>query len=114
MTAASQPYPSDLSDQEWAFLAPVLPPAKPGGRPRSVDLRQICVRSASDLQRPLSRVAQWLPMASNAARVRPVVHPLCVLAEVAQGRDVGADPPHHVRAGATTPRAAAHPQRRDH
>jgi putative transposase len=46
MTAASQPYPSDLSDQEGAFLAPLLPPAKPGGRPRSVDLRQIGVRSA--------------------------------------------------------------------
>jgi transposase len=34
-------YPSDLSDREWAALAPLLPPAKPGGRPRSVDLRQI-------------------------------------------------------------------------
>ena len=33
--------PSDVSDQEWAVLAPLLPPAKPGGRPRSVDLRQI-------------------------------------------------------------------------
>jgi putative transposase len=34
-------YPSDLSDHEWAVLAPLLPAAKPGGRPRSVDLRQI-------------------------------------------------------------------------
>lgn len=33
--------PSDLSDREWAVLAPLLPAAKPGGRPRSVDLRQI-------------------------------------------------------------------------
>lgn len=35
------PYPSELSDSEWALLAPVLPPAKPGGRPRSVNLRVI-------------------------------------------------------------------------
>jgi putative transposase len=28
------PYPSDLSDAEWALLAPLLPPAKPTGRPR--------------------------------------------------------------------------------
>lgn len=35
------PYPTELSDQEWAILAPLLPPAKPGGRPRSVKLRAI-------------------------------------------------------------------------
>jgi hypothetical protein len=32
------PYPSDLNDQEWAILAPLLPPPKLGGRPRTVDL----------------------------------------------------------------------------
>jgi putative transposase len=42
MSAASQPYLSDLSEAEWGILAPLLPPAKPGGRPRSVDLRRIC------------------------------------------------------------------------
>lgn len=41
-SAASTPYPaSDLSDREWAILAPLLPPPKPGGRPRRVDLRRI-------------------------------------------------------------------------
>ena len=34
-------YASDLSDQEWAILEPLIPTAKPGGRPRSVDMRQI-------------------------------------------------------------------------
>jgi putative transposase len=34
-------YPSDLTDAEWALLAPLLPAAQPGGRPRSVDLREI-------------------------------------------------------------------------
>lgn len=34
-------YPSDLSDAEWALLAALLPAAKPGGRPRSTDLREI-------------------------------------------------------------------------
>ena len=32
---------SDLSDQEWDILEPLVPQAKPGGRPRSVDMRQI-------------------------------------------------------------------------
>jgi len=27
-------YPSDLTDAEWAFLEPLIPAAKPGGRPR--------------------------------------------------------------------------------
>ena len=28
------PYPTDLTDAQWALVAPLLPPAKPGGRPR--------------------------------------------------------------------------------
>ena len=36
-----QAYPSDLTQAQWEFLAPLLPAAKPGGRPRSVDLREI-------------------------------------------------------------------------
>jgi putative transposase len=34
-------YPSDLTDAQWALAAPLLPPAKPGGRPRSTDLRAV-------------------------------------------------------------------------
>jgi transposase len=36
-----QSYPSDLTDQEWAILSPLLPLAKPGGRPRTSDLRAV-------------------------------------------------------------------------
>jgi len=32
---------SDLTDQEWAILEPLLPAAKPDGRPRSTDLREV-------------------------------------------------------------------------
>jgi len=34
-------YPSDLTDAQWAIIEPMLPPAKPGGRPRTVDLRSV-------------------------------------------------------------------------
>ena len=34
-------YPSDLTDAEWALIAPLLPPARPGGRPRTTDLREV-------------------------------------------------------------------------
>jgi putative transposase len=29
-----RPYPTDLSDDEWEILKPLIPEAKPGGRPR--------------------------------------------------------------------------------
>ena len=31
--------PSDLTDPEWGRLAPLIPPGKPGGRPRKTDMR---------------------------------------------------------------------------
>jgi putative transposase len=38
---ASQLYPCDLTDAEWEAVAPLIPAAKPGGRPRSVEVRRI-------------------------------------------------------------------------
>src|SRR4051812_35156731 len=34
-------YRSDLTDEQWAVVEPLLPPATPGGRPREVDLREV-------------------------------------------------------------------------
>jgi transposase len=34
-------YPSDLSDAEWALVGPLIPPAKRGGRKRTVDVREV-------------------------------------------------------------------------
>jgi transposase len=34
-------YPSDLTDAEWALVAPLIPPAKRGGNKRTVDVREI-------------------------------------------------------------------------
>src|SRR5689334_1067062 len=34
-------YPTDLTDAQWERIRPLLPKAKPGGRPRSVDLREV-------------------------------------------------------------------------
>ena len=33
-------YPTDLTDKEWAIIKPLIPPARPGGRPRSSDARE--------------------------------------------------------------------------
>src|SRR6185369_16351805 len=34
-------YPSDLTDAEWALVEPMIPPARPGGRKRSVNVREV-------------------------------------------------------------------------
>jgi putative transposase len=38
---ARKPYPTDLTDEQWELLQISIPDAKPGGRPRSVDLREV-------------------------------------------------------------------------
>jgi transposase len=49
-------YPSDLTDAEWEHIEPLIPPAKRGGRKRTVDLRE-------SGQRPDVRAEHGLPMA---------------------------------------------------
>ena len=34
-------YPSDLTDEEWAHIEPLIPPGKPGGGQRRVNLREV-------------------------------------------------------------------------
>jgi putative transposase len=40
-SAPRKPYPTDLTDAQWANLEPLIPSAKQGGRPRAVDMREI-------------------------------------------------------------------------
>jgi len=48
-------YPSDLTDVEWALIAPVIPRARRGGGKRTVDLRQ----AVNGLLYVLSTGCQW-------------------------------------------------------
>ena len=34
-------YPSDVTDEEWAILEPLMPRAKPEGRPQEIERREI-------------------------------------------------------------------------
>src|SRR5437667_8450272 len=36
-----KPYTTDLTDEQWAILESLLSPAKPGGRPRKTNLREV-------------------------------------------------------------------------
>ena len=48
-------YPSDLTHTQWKRLQRLLPPAKPGGRPREVNLREIL----NGIMYILSSGCQW-------------------------------------------------------
>jgi len=48
-------YPSDLTDAEWAHVAPVIPPARRGGNRRHVDEREV----VNGLMYILSTGCQW-------------------------------------------------------
>jgi transposase len=48
-------YPSDVTEEEWAEIAPLIPPARRGGRKRSVDIREVF----NGLLYVLSTGCQW-------------------------------------------------------
>jgi transposase len=48
-------YPSDVTDEEWALVAPLIPPAKRGGNRRHVDVREV----VNGLMYILSTGCQW-------------------------------------------------------
>ena len=37
----TQTYPTDLTDRHWDYIKDLIPAAKAGGRPRSLDMRQV-------------------------------------------------------------------------
>jgi transposase len=48
-------YPSDLTDEEWRLIEPLISPGKPGGGKRTVIMREV----VNDLMYILSTGCQW-------------------------------------------------------
>lgn len=48
-------YPSDLADEEWSLIEPLIPPAKHGGRKRTVAMREV----VNGVMYVLSTGCQW-------------------------------------------------------
>jgi hypothetical protein len=66
-------YPSDLTEREWALVAPLLPLAKPGGRPRTTCLREVLNAILNCFllifHRPPRHRVEWLPVADGGLRL---------------------------------------------
>jgi transposase len=62
-------YPSDLTDDEWTLVAPLIPPAKRGGNKRTVNMREV----VNGLMYILSTGCQWAALPKDLAP-RSTVH----------------------------------------
>lgn len=40
-TTSRKPYPSDLTDEQWEQIEGLIPKPRPGGRPRTADMREV-------------------------------------------------------------------------
>jgi len=56
-------YPSDLTDEEWAHVEPLIPPARRGGRRRETNMRA----ALNAVMYVLSRMPMALPSQGFAA-----------------------------------------------
>jgi transposase len=92
-------YPSDLTDAEWALVEPLIPPARRGGRRRTVDVREVldgifyvpatgCQWRAlpKDLP-PRSTVHDYLTLWARDGTLRRLHHALFVQAREQAGKE---------------------------
>src|SRR3546814_12511946 len=59
-----------MTDAEWKIVAPLIPPARRGGRPRAVDLREVL----NGIFYVLSTGYQWQAMPTDLPPKRTVNH----------------------------------------
>src|ERR1700756_4664919 len=69
-------YPSDLTDDEWAYVAPLIPPPKPGGGKRRTDMRAVM----NAMMYILSTGCQWRYLPKDFVQHGPpILHMVAML-----------------------------------
>ena len=63
-------YPSDLTDDEWRLVEPLIPPGKPGGGKRTVVMREV----VNGLMYILSTGCQWRAIPKDLPPKSPLVY----------------------------------------
>ena len=59
MSLTRRSYPSDLTDEEWAILEPLIPAPKPRGRPARIPRREIVNAILYVLENGIQWRAMW-------------------------------------------------------
>jgi transposase len=82
MSARRLTYPTDLTDKEWQILAPLLPPEKPGGRPRKYPLREVI----NGIQYVLRAGCAWRLMPHDLPHWQTAYQTLCPRWRITRGK----------------------------
>src|SRR3712207_2353272 len=99
-------YPSDLTDAEWALAAPLIRPAKRGGRPRTVDVREV--------PNAIFYILSGLPADGAAEGPAAPEHGVGLPRPPGPGRHAGACPSRALRRGARAGRPRGQPDAGHH
>ena len=76
-------HPSDLTDEEWKLVEPLIAPGKPGGGKRRVIMREI----VNGLMYVLSTDCQWRAIPKDLPPKRHIgSHSSCALSAVSRAR----------------------------
>ena len=67
-------YPSDVTDEEWTHVEPLIPPAKRGGRKREVNMREVF----NGIMYVLSTGCQWRYIPKDLPPRSTVNHYFCL------------------------------------
>ena len=100
-------YPSDLTDAEWALVAPLIPPADGAAGGATVNVREVL----NAIFYVLSTGCQWTGVAEGPAAEE---HGALLLHAVGLGRHAGAHPPRALCRDARSGRPRGEPDGRDH
>jgi transposase len=78
-------YTHDLTDEEWAEVEPLIPPSKPGGNKRTIDVREI-VNGLMYILPPRSTIHDYLDRWSYDGTLDNIHHTLYIKCRELAGR----------------------------
>src|SRR5665213_3433659 len=99
-------YPSDVTEAEWAIIAPMIPPPRQGGRHRETDMRDVL----NAVRYVLRTGCQW----AAAERFSAALHRLQLFLGMDALRRTRPHPPHAAYEGARDGGPRGKPDRRHH
>jgi Putative transposase of IS4/5 family (DUF4096) len=67
----NQLYPTDVTDSQWNLIKELIPLAKPGGRPRILDMRQVINALLYVVVGGIIAIFKWVRPGNHNAETTP-------------------------------------------
>jgi Putative transposase of IS4/5 family (DUF4096) len=65
MGVQGKSYPTDLTDDQWEIASHLIPPAKTGGRPRKIEMREVVNALMYMVKVPIARCSNIIACSSR-------------------------------------------------